>query len=58
MCQSSEAQARRDIVKEWATFTEAAKGRCLELNAHPAPSYVELLACLEAIRNMQDPARR
>jgi hypothetical protein len=54
MCQASEAQAHGDIVKGWSTFTESAKVHCLQLNARPAPSYVELLACLESMRNMQN----
>jgi hypothetical protein len=53
MCEESEANARKDLVKAWATFTESAKGRCLQTSARLAPSYVELLICLESMRDMQ-----
>ena len=53
MCEASEAQARNEIVKAWSTFTEAAKDRCLKTTARHAPSYVELLICLESMRDMQ-----
>ena len=53
MCEASEAQARNELVKGWSTFTESAKDRCLRTSARHAPSYVELLICLESIRDMQ-----
>ncbi len=53
MCEASEAQARDEIVKAWTTFTEAAKDRCLKTSARHAPSYVELLICLESMRDME-----
>ena len=53
MCEASEAQARNEMVKAWSTFTEAAKDRCLKTSARHAPSYVELLICLESMRDMQ-----
>jgi hypothetical protein len=53
MCEASEAQARNEIVKAWSTFTETTKDRCLNTSARHAPSYVELLICLESMRDMQ-----
>ena len=53
MCEASEAQARSEIVKAWSTFTEVAKDRCLQTSAHHAASYVELLICLESMRDLQ-----
>jgi hypothetical protein len=53
MCEASEAQARNEMVKAWSTFTEAAKDRCLRTSGRHAPSYVELLICLESMRDMQ-----
>jgi hypothetical protein len=53
MCEASEAQARNEMVKGWSTFTEAAKDRCLRTSGRHAPSYVELLICLESMRDMQ-----
>ena len=53
MCEASEADARKEIVKNWSAFTESAKDRCLRTSARHAPSYVELLICLESMRDMQ-----
>ena len=53
MCEASEARARNEIVKDWSTFAESAKDRCLQTSARHAPSYVELLICLESMRDMQ-----
>ena len=52
MCEASEAQARNEIVKHWSTFAEPTKTRCLQTGAGHAPSYVELLICLESLRDM------
>jgi hypothetical protein len=53
MCEASETQARNEIVKAWSSFTEPTKDRCLKTSARNAPSYVELLICLESVRDMQ-----
>jgi hypothetical protein len=53
MCEASETDARKEIVKNWSTFAEPAKDRCLQTSARLAPSYVELLICLESMRDMQ-----
>jgi hypothetical protein len=53
MCEASESRARDDIVKGWSTFSEAAKVRCLQTNAQRTPSYVELVVCLESMRDSQ-----
>jgi hypothetical protein len=53
MCEASEAQARGEIVKGWPTFSEAAKVRCLQTSAGQTPSYVELVICLESMRDAQ-----
>jgi hypothetical protein len=53
MCEASEADARKEIIKNWSAFTEPAKVRCLQTSARHAPSYVELLICLESMRDMQ-----
>jgi len=53
MCEASEAQARGEIVKGWSTFSEAAKVRCLQTSARQASSYVELVVCLESLRDSQ-----
>ena len=53
MCEASEAQARVEIVKAWSTFTDSAKDRCIRTSAGHAPSYIELLICLESVRDQQ-----
>jgi hypothetical protein len=53
MCEASEADARKEIVKNWSAFAEPAKARCLQTSARHAPSYVELLICLESMRDIQ-----
>ena len=53
MCEASEADARKEIVKNWSAFTESAKDRCLKTSARHAPSYVELLICLKSMRDME-----
>lgn len=53
MCEASEAQARAEIVKAWPTFTEATKERCIRTSAGHAPSYIELIICLESVRDQQ-----
>lgn len=65
MCEASEAQARAEIVKAWSTFTEASKDRCLKTVGVRRPSYIELVVCLESVRDQQKrlkqeqvPARR
>ena len=51
MCEASET--RSEIVKGWSSFTESTKDRCLQTSARHAPSYVELLICLESMRDAQ-----
>src|SRR6478752_1679508 len=53
MCEASEADARKEIVKAWPSFAESAKTRCIQTSAGHAPSYAELLTCLESMRDMQ-----
>ncbi len=54
MCEASEAQARAEIVKAWSTFPVSAKERCIRTGAgHHAPSYIELVICLESVRDQQ-----
>ncbi len=53
MCEASEADARKEIVKAWPSFAESAKTRCIQTSAGHAPSYAELLTCLESMRDLQ-----
>ena len=53
MCEASEAEARKEIVKAWSSFEELAKIPCIQTSAGHAPSYSELLTCLESLRDKQ-----
>jgi hypothetical protein len=53
MCEAGEAQARDELVKEWPTFTEPTKDRCLKTMGKHAPSYIELIICLQQNRDQQ-----
>ena len=53
MCETSEAQARSEIVKEWPTFTEPTKDRCIKTVGTHAASYIELVVCLQSMRDQQ-----
>jgi hypothetical protein len=47
-CLGSEAKARDQLVRDWATFAAADKTRCVEMTKMGGPpSYVELLTCME-----------
>jgi hypothetical protein len=47
-CLRDEQQARDKVQQQWGTFSSASQSRCLRLsNSGGAPSYVELLTCLE-----------
>ena len=53
MCEANETQARGELVKDWSSFSESSKDRCLRTSAGRAPSYVELLVCLQSLRDLQ-----
>jgi hypothetical protein len=53
MCEASEDEARIEIVKGWSDFSESTKDGYLQTSAGLAPSYVELLICLESMRDAQ-----
>jgi hypothetical protein len=47
-CLDDELQAQKDLAKTWSTFKSGARSVCLqETKIGGAPSYVELLTCLE-----------
>ena len=53
MCEASEAHARAEIVKAWSTFSEPAKERCMKTVGTRTPSYIELVVCLESMRDQE-----
>jgi hypothetical protein len=50
-CVADEQSARQQLAKEWAQFAKPDKTSCTEEVSGFEPSYVELLACLEAARD-------
>ena len=53
MCEAGEAQARSEIIKEWPTFSEPSKERCIKTVGTYAASYIELVVCLQSMRDQQ-----
>ena len=54
MCEASEADARKEIVKAWPSFAKSAKTRCIQTSAGHARSYAELFSSvLKSMRDMQ-----
>jgi hypothetical protein len=51
-CLDDERTARDALVKAWAGFAADARARCVGMNRTGGPpSYVELLTCLEVVRD-------
>lgn len=55
-CMRDENEARDQLAKEWAQFSISDQERCTsETKTGGSPSYVELLVCLEMIRDAKNP---
>ena len=51
-CMNDEKAAREDLVKTWSSFSADDKTHCLSMiSTGGAPSYFELLSCLEMSRD-------
>jgi len=51
-CLDDERAAQEQVVKNWSQYRSADKQQCVELvNKGGPPSYVELLSCLEVMRD-------
>jgi hypothetical protein len=56
-CMRDENEARDQLAKEWAQFSPSDQQRCTsETKTGGSPSYVELLVCLEMIRDAKNPS--
>jgi hypothetical protein len=56
-CMRDENEAREQLTKEWAQFSPGDQERCTsETKTGGSPSYVELLVCLEMIRDAKNPS--
>lgn len=51
-CLNDERTAKDTLAKEWHSFSAIARGQCVGMNKTGGPpSYVELLVCLEMMRD-------
>ena len=56
-CMRDENEARDQLGKEWTQFLPGEQQRCTsETKMGGSPSYVELLVCLEMIRDAKNPS--
>jgi hypothetical protein len=54
-CMRDENEARDQLAKEWAQFSSGDQQKCTSITKTGGiPSYVELLVCLEMIRDAKD----
>lgn len=57
-CMNDETEARKELVKTWTTFKPGAQATCLEeTKIGGAPSYVELITCLQLDKQAAEAAR-
>jgi hypothetical protein len=54
-CQNDENTAQQQLAKEWSQFTTSDRAMCTDLVEGYDPSYVELLSCLEMMRDAKTP---
>lgn len=55
-CMRDENEARDQLGKEWTQFSPTEQERCTsETRMGGSPSYVELLVCLEMMRDVKNP---
>jgi hypothetical protein len=50
-CEADEQSAREQLFKEWSQFSGPDQSMCTDLTLGYDPSYVELLSCLEIMRD-------
>ena len=50
-CMNDEKAAREQLTKQWGTFSAPDKALCTDQTKNYNPSYVELLSCLEMMRD-------
>jgi hypothetical protein len=57
-CINDETDAQKELIKTWSSFKAGAQTTCVqETKIGGAPSYVELLTCLQLDKQAQDAAR-
>jgi hypothetical protein len=55
-CENDEDSARQQLAKQWGQFVGSDKAMCTDLTKSFDPSYVELLSCLEMMRDAKMPS--
>ena len=56
-CLGDERKAHDDLAKAWPGFSAGDKAMCVDQTSSFNPSYVELLTCLELMRDARIPYR-
>jgi hypothetical protein len=54
-CEDDEKTAREQVAKQWNQFSGPDRSMCTEMTQTKHPSYVELLSCLEMMRDAKMP---
>ena len=55
-CMIDEDEAKQKLEKNWSSYKGATRRECLAAGAHPSPSYVELLTCIEMTEEILTPS--
>jgi hypothetical protein len=55
-CMLDENEAKGTLEKNWSSYKPATRRDCITAGAHPSPSYVELLTCIEMTEEILLPA--
>jgi hypothetical protein len=55
-CMSDEDDAKQQLEQKWSTYKGSTRQSCLAAGAHPSPSYVELLTCIEMTEEILTPS--
>jgi len=50
-CLGDELAAQEMLAKNWAQYSRAHKIQCVSMTTHGGPSYVELISCLDIMRD-------
>jgi hypothetical protein len=57
-CMNDETEAQKELIKTWSTFKPGAQATCVEeTKIGGAPSYVELVTCLQLDKQAAEAAR-
>ncbi len=54
-CMRDEQEAKAQLEKNWPQYKATTRRACMAAGAHPSPSYVELLTCIEMTEEILKP---